>query len=860
MKKVIAAFVLAAMLMSSAVYAVGGDTLASLNLATQSAFESDYMTKGEFISIVAKIMNLPTSSTSKNFADLKPNHEYYGAVSALAEIGLVNGDDKGYIHPDDPITYYQATKILVSALGYKDYAEVKGGYPLGYTAIASETRLGSGINAAGEDELSAADAETMLYNALDIAVMEAVSVGDKVTYEVTDDTLLSKYHDIYKAEGLVMGTHDIKLMDTLKIDKKQVQVGDYLYNRGDVDFDGMVGCNIDLYYRDEDGDYTAVAAVPRRGKNEVLTIASEDVKRVSGLTIEYVGENNKTQKANLTVDAYILYNNSPIERLDAKDFQGVDGKIRLIDSNGDGNYSVVFIESWRNVAVAEIDREKQLVYDKYSDYVLDLDDAKSGKTVVFLDEYGHRMETSELKEYDVLSVMESKDKTLVTVYYSNTEAEGTVTGIEEHEPISYVEIEGVQYPVTNEFLKKSGLTVGDYGLFVMNINGKIGAFRKFTGDTVRYGYLMNAAKNGGIGNRYECKILTSADKIEVYPCAQSVCMDAAEGKESRKKPAEVYKAFTDSDGAIVPQVIRYKLNGNGEITFIDTADTTEDEDDEHLDNFYSNTDIIYVNRVNMFGSKVPITSSTIAFCVPAAGMEDDEQYFRAYRAAEYFSNGDKYSIKAYKSQSDRHFADAILYNVDYSEASVSAAAPVFVVDKISQAVNSDGDKNYKITGYESGVYKELTTKGTDAVDKMKDNHKLKTGDVIQYSKYQNNEVISIKLMYDIENDILMTNNNPSSTDSNAKYRFLKGSVYSIDEGNVMIATGELAEKMTLSQLESYNAGIYPVCIYNAEEKDKVYMGSLADIQSYKVTGEGSKIFVASYYSGPGMIYVIKKTK
>ena len=52
-------------------------------------------------------------------------------------VGVTGGIGNGMFGPEDPVTYEQAVKMIVSALGYDLVANNKGGYPTGYLAVAS---------------------------------------------------------------------------------------------------------------------------------------------------------------------------------------------------------------------------------------------------------------------------------------------------------------------------------------------------------------------------------------------------------------------------------------------------------------------------------------------------------------------------------------------------------------------------------------------------------------------------------------------------------------------------------------------------------------------------------------------------
>ena len=48
--------------------------------------------------------------------------------------------------PDANVTYVQAQKMLVSAIGYETYAQAQGGWPTGYKTYAASLDITKGIS------------------------------------------------------------------------------------------------------------------------------------------------------------------------------------------------------------------------------------------------------------------------------------------------------------------------------------------------------------------------------------------------------------------------------------------------------------------------------------------------------------------------------------------------------------------------------------------------------------------------------------------------------------------------------------------------------------------------------------------
>ena len=177
------------------------------------------------------------SSAAVSFTDVASNHWAAGYINWAAGLGIVNGMGDGTFAPDAPVTYEQAVKMIVCALGYESLAVKRGGYPTGYMVIASSYGVTDGvamtpasINAtrAGVAQLiyNALEAPLMVENLAAMAYQPAYYIydgGSSVDGEVRN--LLSEYHEIYKVQATVDETYKSNpdLLD-VKNDVKYVEL------------------------------------------------------------------------------------------------------------------------------------------------------------------------------------------------------------------------------------------------------------------------------------------------------------------------------------------------------------------------------------------------------------------------------------------------------------------------------------------------------------------------------------------------------------------------------------------------------------------------------------------------------------
>lgn len=185
-------------------------------------FPNDLITRAEFAKLACVILGESTPKSSENiFADVPENHWAVDYINYCYNQGLVlgvnigivgeieplyfvdldeNGNEIGinkleYIDsiaalseenyqksrqfaPEQNISFSEALKILVIALGYEPVAE-KSGYPYGYLEVASDIGISTGISFSSEQLLTRENAAKLIHNSLYLPIMISNTVDDE---------------------------------------------------------------------------------------------------------------------------------------------------------------------------------------------------------------------------------------------------------------------------------------------------------------------------------------------------------------------------------------------------------------------------------------------------------------------------------------------------------------------------------------------------------------------------------------------------------------------------------------------------------------------------------------------------------
>lgn len=151
-----------------------------------------YITRSEMAKIVTQLLDVPEVYERCEFEDVSAHNPHTGSIDFVAQQKIMNGYSENLFLPDKDITYHEVLKTVVSLLGYEPLAEQKGGYPQGYISVANE--LGLTMLPAGVDYLlTKEEIAKILLKATDVPLMVQTSYGETVAYEISKDTLKSKY-------------------------------------------------------------------------------------------------------------------------------------------------------------------------------------------------------------------------------------------------------------------------------------------------------------------------------------------------------------------------------------------------------------------------------------------------------------------------------------------------------------------------------------------------------------------------------------------------------------------------------------------------------------------------------------------
>ena len=255
------------------------------------------------VDALAERSSAEASTESTKFADVSADHWAKGYINQGVADGFIAGMSDTEFDPDANVTYVQAQKMLVSAIGYETYAQAQGGWPIGYKTYAASLDITKGISGIKDStELTRAQVAQMIDNAMDtplcvIASWKPEWNGTKTPNLETRDgkegrayeTLFTEKHDAYKVYGRVTETNKTGSVDTDKVtfqvekadnfDDQEVKadspVSEDMYI-GDSKADNYLRTYSQALIQKNDDDEFTILSIAAAAANKSVTVASED--------------------------------------------------------------------------------------------------------------------------------------------------------------------------------------------------------------------------------------------------------------------------------------------------------------------------------------------------------------------------------------------------------------------------------------------------------------------------------------------------------------------------------------------------------------------------------------------------------
>lgn len=715
-------------------------------------YPDNAITRAEMVAVALRMIRLdiPVAENTygQSFSDVPTDHWAYGAVETASALGIVNGYGDGTFLPDKMVTYQEAIKIFVSLLGYEPVAKAKGGYPQGYMAIAMQEDLIRLSGVQVTDPASRAAVAVLAYNTLQSEMMkESYYSAQGIEYAKSKDTMLDVYFNSQSGNGLVTATK-VEGLYGEKTDENRIEIDNVIYDC-DADYADFLGNRVKFFYQDEDGVKKIVSMVEDTVRQDKITVNSDMIEAFTGVytskgTFTYYLSKapRKVKSVKLSPGMSLIYNNEyiPYNNIGAIDLDIDTGSVELIDNNRDGVYDCVKILSFNDYFVNTVTQNEETKYitdGSGAGLVYDINDVYEKITL-----NGARIDFESIPRESIVSAAVSADGEAVVIVVSQHQVEGTITGKTTDDGIDYIWINDAEYVVSKGAPERYiDPEIGLSGVFKLNFLGEVAYCGEEGDNGERYGYLTTVYKDEGIGTNVQVRILNENNEFVIVKVADKVKL-YDKGVQKSVTDSKFYDkyyhapVFNDIRQAQT-QVIKYKLNSDGELSLMRTA--AETPSTQEFSYGYINPVSgeaegrrYYANR--LFMQKYQITDDTICFEIPWIDEGEDYTRYTSGKAPTYFSDGNYYQVLLFDVNEEKQVGALMLtkYGQDKNFFfSLSSNSPVMIVENTRHVTDKEtGETNAVITGLVDGEYVSEVI-DEEFLGKMSANM-LKFGSVIQY--------------------------------------------------------------------------------------------------------------------------------
>jgi len=122
------------------------------------------VSRAEMATIICRLLGVESElSTTEVFSDVPTDHWANAYIGKASELDIVSGYGNGTFGPNDPVKYEQVLAMVIRTSGLEETAELEGGYPEGYIAVAKDYGYADKASAEKGDALARWQVALILY-------------------------------------------------------------------------------------------------------------------------------------------------------------------------------------------------------------------------------------------------------------------------------------------------------------------------------------------------------------------------------------------------------------------------------------------------------------------------------------------------------------------------------------------------------------------------------------------------------------------------------------------------------------------------------------------------------------------------
>lgn len=753
------------------------------------------ITVGEYCASVCSYINFRNVYLPADTPEEKGRKAY--------ELLKQNGTVDFELDPNGEIFYEDAVRILVNALGYKQFMNGDDYMSLAVTENIAERM---------PEDMTKPITRLWAAYLFDDSTNAECYAFNGTGFERRD--VLEYYKHIYRLAGTVEAVDDMYVtkggpanggirIDGLTMTSTLPGLTDYL------------GCRVTAYYESGTYDGDVLKYITYYSDDYMMTIEGENIIGFYDGRIEYT-DGSRARSERLENDAIEILNGFSPSEPATEDFENCD-YVRLVDSDGNGRYDIAFVYKYDILVVERV--AGGTIYGALNgDRNASLEVDFGSSTLELTDRVGNPVDDYYITNGSVLSVAKDPHSTEMKIIVSNMYYTGIVTGLSYDNDYSQtvIRFDGreYKYSTNHEYIKAlGGLKAGRQYTVLLDYRRRIAGFEEEKASDMLYGYLVRAWIENEGEERVALQLLPFTGDMGTYYPSNTAVIDSV----SCKSPTDMrnalytaamnrvstltslddqYEAPDNGDGSSVVYIgapVLYKQNEDGEITYIDTPYHSENEKLSGADGSFSDGTMtmyepfskrsgtstrpggMFLRNTLAFnsdnGNNVAVDTDTKVFVVPVSNdpavlrnydnyQKSNLAYFKDW--VYYPQEGDMYEtanrIEAY-NVNDARAAEVIVYYTSDAVPEIDKKVPLTVVDEVIKAVDEDGAAVNRLVGWQGNA--EISVDLADGVYMTKyyngpDGEKLastvRRGDIIRYVTNNAGELVDYVKVFSLTDE------------------------------------------------------------------------------------------------------------
>ncbi len=800
------------------------------------------------------------------FTDVAENDK--NVVAIMMDAGIMKGDGYGRFMPDATVTYNQLIKTVIAFLGYDYKAQTVGGYPSGYMILASQMQILLPWAVDGDAHVTYAAAASVLKRALDTPMCV---INDTVYEILEDENWLYHYMNIKTDYGIISGNYLANLYsdtisgyDKIDFNGKTMEISDNC-----IDIHDMLGMNVRIYFVDD-------AIMPKivyfeKGLNTAYTVNDMEIGYATlQKVVKYEGETDITYT--ISADAEMIYNGSHLATFTAEDInpfeaKGLNGEIKLIDNNNDTLIDYIVVSAYETMLVGSV--SDGIIYDFYGKKApVSIENYKE-RNIDICNILGEPILPEKIAAGVCANILRDKQNNITKIAVTNDNLNGVLDEIAySGSKMSAISMLGSELRVANNvFVNTNGFdpAPGNGAKVYFDILGKVAIIDLVNyegGEKSKFAVAVDGGAIGALESKSILRLFTEDGEMKDYEISERVKINGVTATDAQSLLSAL---GSTARSKITRQVLIYKAENE-----ILTEVILPTEPGTFNDSFYefSSTGLKYIAGLSNYGSKFTLSKDMKVFRMPADSQRNIQKF---YSVSSTIPNGSFSSTRLFGTNKLGLEATVVVVtdntrgNVE-TPPSVIDREPIFMIEKITESLDDDGEKIFKISchtvnGYY--YYKMFFYTKPDVLLAGCGGKYPEAGDILRSAHFYNNgeEVNWVKLLYDFSEDKPGVSIPYNSLGDQEYYTY--GTVVAKSGTTVKIKTYTAPGAPDLNNFEVHNIGgsFYKILELKESKRGELTIANSTPsciLDETTSPGKGSEIFMYTRADGGFAVFVINR--